>query len=244
MATLDIKDRLIVALDVPTVNQAQVLVDKLDGVVSFFKIGLELQLVVGLNFVQKLLSSGKKVFLDYKWLDVPETVKRAVEQAAQLGVSFLTVHDSEKTVQTAVKACQGKKLKILTVTVLTSMDAVDIKALGFPCSVEQLVLYRTKKALAAGCHGVIASGQEAPKIRDLAGDRLLIVTPGIRPPGISMNDHKRAVTPANAIRSGADYLVVGRPIRDAADPRKAAQDILEEMEAAWKARQPERTPSP
>lgn len=222
-------ERLIVALDVPTPAEARKLVTELDGVVSFFKVGMELQLAAGPDFVRQLIAEGKKVFLDSKFLDVPETVKRAVEQVVRLGVSFLTVHESGKTVPAAVEASRGSSLQILAVTVLTSFDAADIQALGFQCSPEELVLHRAKKAMEAGCHGVVASGLEARKIREMAGDRLLIVTPGIRPAGASTDDHQRSSTPAGAIRAGADYLVVGRPIRDAADRRQAAQGILDEI---------------
>ena len=238
---IEINERLIVALDVPTTQKPKSFAR---GLVSFFKVGLELQLAAGPDFVRQLVAEGKKVFLDSKFLDVPEQVKRAVAQAVRLGTRFLTVHESGKTVQAAVEASRGSTLQILAVTLLTSFDAADVQGLGFDCSPEELVLHRAKKAMDAGCQGVIASGLEARKIRELCGERLIIVSPGIRPPGTSTDDHQRSSTPANAIRSGADYLVVGRPIRDAADPRKAAQDIIEEMEAAWKARQPERTPSP
>ena len=232
---IEINERLIVALDVPTQAEARKLVADLNGLVSFFKVGLELQLAAGPDFVRQLVAEGKKVFLDSKFLDVPEQVKRAVAQAVRLGTRFLTVHESGKTVQAAVEASRGSTLQILAVTLLTSFDAADVQGLGFDCSPEELVLHRAKKAMDAGCQGVIASGLEARKIRELCGERLIIVSPGIRPAGTSTDDHQRSSTPANAIRSGADYLVVGRPIRDAADPRKAAQDILEEMEAAWKA---------
>ena len=231
----EINERLIVALDVPAAAEARKLVVELKGLVSFFKVGMELQLAAGPDFVRQLVAEGKKVFLDSKFLDVPETVKRAVAQAVRLGTRFLTVHEGGKTVQAAVEASRGSTLQILAVTVLTSFDAAAVRDLGYPCSPEELVLRRAKKAMDAGCHGVVASGLEARKIRELCGDRLFIVSPGIRPAGTSTDDHQRSSTPANAIRAGADYLVVGRPIRDAADPRKAARDILEEMEAAWKA---------
>ncbi len=234
----EINERLIVALDVPTPAEAKKLVAELAGVVSFFKIGMELQLAAGPDFARQLIAEGEKVFLDSKFLDVPETVKRAVEQVVRLGATFLTVHESGKTVPAAVEASRGSSLQILAVTVLTSFDAADIQSLGLECSAEELVLRRAKKAMEAGCHGVVASGLEARKIRKMAGDRLLIVTPGIRPAGASTDDHQRSSTPANAIQAGADYLVVGRPIRDAADPRQAAQRILTEMDAALKTVQP------
>ena len=230
---INARERLIVALDVPTAEEAKKLVSQLEGVVSFFKVGLELYTATGPELVRLLVSQGGKVFLDLKFLDIGETVRRATEQAARLGASFLTVHESGVTVASAVQGCQGTDLKILAVTVLTSMDTSDLQAMGLTCSVEELVLARAKKAMAAGCHGVIASGQEAQKIRELAGDRLLIVTPGIRPSGASAEEQKRTATPTEAIRAGADYLVVGRPITRAPNPRDAAIRIIEEMQRAF-----------
>lgn len=233
MNAIDAKERLIVALDVPTIAEAKRLVQRLDGLVSFFKIGLELQLAAGLDFVQWLIQEEKKVFLDYKYFDVEETIKRAVAQVAAIGASFLTVHGHGRIIRAAVEGRGQSDLKILSVTVLTSLDAFDIRDLGFECSVEELVLYRARKALEAGCDGVITSGHEARAIRELAKDRLLIVTPGIRPEGTRRNDHKRYVSPAEAIEAGADYLVVGRPIRNTNDPRMAAEKILAGMQSAF-----------
>ncbi len=228
------KDRLIVALDVSTVDEAQELVERLDGLVSFFKIGLQLQLSVSLPFIRGLMDRGNRVFLDYKYFDIEETVQRAVTQVAAMGVSFLTVHGNRPTIRAAVEGRGKSDLRLLSVTVLTSLDSADIQDLGFPCDLSQLVLHRVKNALRAGCDGVIASGREVAAIRSLAGDRpLLIVTPGIRPSTANVNDHKRSVTPAEAIKAGADYLVVGRPIRGADDPRNAAEDILAEMQEAF-----------
>jgi orotidine-5'-phosphate decarboxylase len=228
------KDRLIVALDVSSIEEARAIVHRLDGLVSFFKIGLQLQLSMGLPFVQELIEKGNRVFLDYKYFDIAETVQRAVSQVAAMGVSFLTVHGNGPTIRAAVEGRGQSDLKILSVTVLTSLDSVDILDLGFQCEVEQLVLYRAKKALEAGCDGVIASGKEAEAIRTMAGDLpLLIVTPGIRPEAATLDDHKRPVTPAAAIAAGADYLVVGRPITASDDPRSAAENILAEMQEAF-----------
>ena len=179
--------RLIVALDVPSAAQAKNLVARLDGIASFFKVGLELYTAAGPDFVRWLVAGGKKVFLDLKFLDIEETVRRATEQAARLGATLLTVHASGYTVAAAVQGCQASGLKILAVTVLTSMDADDLKAMGLNCSVEELVLDRAKKALAAGSHGVIASGQEAAALREKLGKDFLIVTPGIRPAGAPAN---------------------------------------------------------
>jgi orotidine-5'-phosphate decarboxylase len=233
MPEIDARKRLIFALDVSSLEQAQGLVHKLDGVVSFYKIGLELQMVAGLEFVKGLLEKDKKVFLDLKYFDVDATVQRAVARVAQLGVSFLTVHGVHKTIQAAVKGRGHSALKILAVTVLTSLDASDILELGYECSVEELVSFRAKKALESGCDGVVASGREASAIRELAGGNLVIVTPGIRLSDASKDEHKRSFTPAQAIEAGADYLVVGRPIRDAEDPAAAAKDIIEEMQKAF-----------
>src|SRR5258706_9194019 len=158
---IDARERLIVALDVPTAAEAAKFVSSLDGVVSFFKVGLELFVSAGPGFVRELVASGKKVFLDLKFLDIDETVKRAAQNVSTLGATFLTVHESGKTVAAAVEGCRGTGLKILTVTVLTSLDASDLKAMGFVCSVEELVLQRAKRAVEAGSHGVVASGQEA-----------------------------------------------------------------------------------
>ena len=228
---IDARERLIVALDVPSAEEAKKLVTRLDGLISFFKVGLELFTAVGPDFVRALVSERKKVFLDCKFFDIEETVRRAVEAAARLGATFLTVHASGGAMNAAVCGAQGTDLKILAVTVLTSMDASDIKESGFEGSIQELVSYRAKRALEAGCHGVVASGQEARKIRALSRE-LIIVTPGIRPAGADQHEQKRATTPTEAIQAGADYLVVGRPIRDAADPRAAAEKILAQMEAA------------
>lgn len=227
------RERLIVALDVGTADDAKKLISQLDGVVSFFKVGLELYTATGPELVRWLVAQEKQVFLDLKFLDIGETVRRASREAARLGASFLTVHESGPTVAAAVQGCQGTDLKILAVTVLTSMDIGDLHEMGITCSVEELVLRRAKKAMAAGCHGVIASGQEAATLRGQFGKDFLIVTPGIRPAGASADEQKRAATPAEAIRAGADYLVVGRPIAQAPNPRDAAMRIVEEMQKAF-----------
>lgn len=227
-------ERLIVALDLPTVEEAEALVGQLDGIVSFFKIGLRLHLAAGLNaFLDRLLQRGKRVFVDFKYNDVEETVQNAVDQAANRGVTFVTVHGNGKTIQAAKRGRGHRDIpKIFMVTVLTSLDAEDIRELGFPCELENLVLHRADQALKAGADGVIASGKEGHLIRGLAQDRLLIVTPGIRPGDTSTDEHKRPTTPTDAIHAGADYLVVGRPIYTAASPREAAAGIVKEMQAA------------
>jgi orotidine-5'-phosphate decarboxylase len=223
------EDRLIVALDFESADKAVDLVKKLDGLVSFFKVGIELQLAEGMKPVNYLISEGKKVFLDLKYFDVPETVARAVRRAASLSVSFLTIHGNWKNIEAAVRGRGDAQLKLLAVTVLTSLDASDIQDLGFNCSVEELVIHRAKKAVEAGCDGVIASGQEARAIRQAVGQKLLIVTPGIRPEGFPKQDQTRAVTPRDAVLAGADYLVVGRYITSSPNPREAAARVLEEM---------------
>lgn len=228
------QERLIVALDVSSIEEARHLVRELNDTVSFYKIGLQLQLAEGvLDFIEELIASRKRVFLDYKYLDIAETIENAVARVASIGVSFLTVHGNGKTIEAAVKGRGDSDLKILAVTVLTSLDAYDIKDMGYDCPVKELVLYRAQKCLDAGCDGVIASGQETEDIRKVAGDSLLIITPGIRPQGVGQHDHKRPSSPAKAVLSGADYLVVGRPIRDADDPVAAAQNIIREMQDAF-----------
>jgi len=237
MKNIDAKDRLIVALDVPTSKEAKDLVKKLDGVVSFFKIGIILQIAAGMEFVKYLTKSGKKVFLDLKYFDVEDTVREAVKAVSRTGVDFLTVHGNGRIIKAAVEGKGKSNLKILAVTVLTSLDTDDIKDLGFSCSVKDLVLFRAKKTAETGCDGVIASGQEVKLIRKETDSKFLIVTPGIRPEGTGKDNHKRQVTPTRAISSGADYLVVGRPIIKAKYPRKAADAIVKEMQAAFQKRE-------
>lgn len=231
-------ERLIVALDVPSIEEARKLVEQLDGLVSFFKVGLRLHLVPGVNeFISELVKSKKNVFVDFKYHDVDETVQNAVEQAANRSITFVTVHGNGSTIRAAIRGRGNRRLpKILIVTVLTSLDAADIKDLGYRCSVKTLVLHRAKMALEAGCDGVIASGLEAQEIKQLAQDRLLIVSPGIRLSDTSTDDHKRPASPSGAIRAGADYLVVGRPIIRASAPRRAAESIIEEMQIAFQKR--------
>lgn len=228
-------EKLIVALDVEDVPAARRLVNELEGLVDFFKIGLALQLAEGVQaFIHELLDQKKRVFLDYKYHDVPETVRKAVERASRIGVQFLTIHGSSKVMREAVRGRSGK-LKIFTVTVLTSMDRDDIVEMGYSeHSVKDLVLFRARKALEAGCDGVIASGQEVQAIKEGVSKQLLVVTPGIRPDGSPEDDQKRKVTPAEAILRGADYLVIGRPVTqpERGSSRQAAEEILREMQAA------------
>lgn len=229
-------ERLIVALDFPSAVQADMLVEKLQGVVSFYKVGLELYTSIGPDYIRSLLDRGNQVFLDLKFYDIGETVRRATRTAARLGATFLTVHEAGRTISAATLGCAGTNLKILAVTVLTSMGAEDIAEMGLRGTVEELALARAEHAIAQGCHGVVASGFEARAIRRMAGPGPIIVTPGIRPAGTSEDDQKRATTPASAIKAGADYLVVGRPIRDAKDPAAVAGSIITEIEQGLAAR--------
>ncbi len=235
---LQAKDRLIVALDLESVADAERLVESLGDAVSFYKVGLVMQLAEGTDaFIRRLIAQGKKVFLDYKYYDVPETLRKAVSRAAGIGVSFLTIHGSGNLIRAAVAAKGASDLKLFTVTVLTAMDQDDIREMGYhEHDVSELVAFRARKALEAGCDGVIASGHEAETIKALSGGKLLVITPGIRPDGYPEDDQKRRATAAMAIAAGADYLVVGRPIADAADPRAAAEGFLREMQAAFDAR--------
>jgi orotidine-5'-phosphate decarboxylase len=234
---IDARDRLILALDVADIPAARKMVADLEGSVNFFKIGLVLQLAPGVeDFVRSLIAEGKKVFLDYKYYDISETLKKAVARAAGLGVSFLTIHGPGNLIRGAVEGRGANDLKLFTVTILTSLDAGDMAEMGYTDhSIEELVLFRAKKALEAGCDGVIASGLEVHKIKELSQGKLLVVTPGIRPAGSSPDDQKRRTTPRDAILAGADYLVIGRPITNPIDstPRKAAEEILIEMQSAF-----------
>ncbi len=224
------RERLIFALDMPDVAEARRIVEHLGDSVIFHKVGLELFLGGGgSEFLDWLAGQGKRVFLDLKLFDVPETVKRAVARLTELPVDFTTVHGNDAILH-AAGAAKGPRLKILAVTALTSLDEGDLRDLGFECDVESLVLSRAQRALEAGCDGVIASGREAGALRAALGPRLLVVTPGIRPVmNRSVDDQKRVATVEEAFRNGADYIVVGRPIRDAADPEAAAESIQESI---------------
>jgi len=220
---LSARDRLIVALDVPTVASARSLVEKLGSAVTFYKIGLELVMSGGLELARELAGSSKRVFLDMKLLDIDNTVERATRSAAATGATFLTVHAQDsRTVRAALAGRAGTSLKILGVTVLTSLTAEDIRQQGIEASPEDLVVRRARLARDAGCDGVVASGLEAERVRAVIGPRLEIVTPGIRLPGSEAGDQARVSGPEQAIAAGADYLVVGRPIVAAEDPGGAA----------------------
>ena len=226
-------ERLIFALDVPTPERALELVDQLDDAVSFYKLGLELFMSGSARFAdlaRTLAARDKKIMVDLKFFDVPETVGRAVARLRDFSATFATVHGNDGMLQAAVDRANG--VKILAVTALTSLDQGDLDALGFKCDVRELVLSRARRALELGCDGVVSSGLEAPWLRRDHGDGFLIVTPGIRPVTNSEDDQKRTVDIETALRNGADYVVVGRPIRDAADPRDAALACQRLIEAA------------
>ena len=217
------RERLIFALDVSSVAEAKALVEKLGNSVMFYKLGLQLFMAGGyFELVEWLRERGKKVFVDLKFFDVPQTVKSAVIQLKNRGAHFVTVHGNDKILEAAVANKNG--LKILAVTVLTSLDEGDLNDLGFKCNVEELVFSRAKRALEIGCDGVISSGLEVPRLRRNIGDQLLFVVPGIRPVA-NVDDQKRTVDVKQAFLNGADYIVVGRPIKEAKDPQKAAEDI-------------------
>ena len=228
--------RLIVALDLPSTDDARRLVAQLDNSVNFYKVGLELFMAGGyFEFVDELAAAGKQVFVDLKFFDVPATVGRAVERLQHRNISFVTVHGNDGIMQAA--AASKGDLKLLAVTVLTSLDRGDLDDLGFQCDVEELVLSRARRAIHCGCDGVVASGHEAARLRDELGDRLMIVIPGIRPVE-NTDDQKRTVTVQDAFSHGADYIVVGRPIRDADNPRKVAETIQREIASALMAARP------
>lgn len=223
--TIDTRERLIVALDVPAPDAARALAERIGDAACFYKVGLEL-LTSGGSFelVQALAARGHRIFTDFKFFDIPETVRRAVANLRGRGVTFATVHGSRPIMEAAASA-KGD-VRILAVTLLTSMGPDELKEMGYGGTVEQLVLARARSALESGCDGVIASGLEARMLKAEFGNRLLVVTPGIRPAAQGRaDDQKRTVDVAQAFRNGADYIVVGRPIRDAADPRAAAQSI-------------------
>ena len=223
MKDINVKDRLIFALDVPEVQEAKNIVSELDDSVNFYKIGMEL-LMTGRYFelLNWLIDHNKKVFVDLKFFDVPETVGRTIARLSDYGATFATVHGNQALME---KAAQNKKnLKILAVTALTSLDKGDLDDLGFNCNVKDLVISRAKRAFEAGCDGVVSSGLEVPFLREFVDNKLIAVTPGIRPV-VNDDDQKRVVDVATAFKSGSDYIVVGRPIKNADDRYRAASDI-------------------
>jgi orotidine-5'-phosphate decarboxylase len=231
-STIAPRDRLIVALDLPGVDVAEAMVARLGDSVSFYKIGYQLAYAGGLPLVRQLAQSGKKVFLDLKLHDIGNTVARGVESVARLGATFLTVHAYPQTMKAAVEGRGGSGLKILAVTVLTSYDDDDLHAAGYRLGVSGLVEARAQQAQVLGVDGLVCSPEEAARLHKLVGDQMVLVTPGIRPAGVAAGDQKRMMTPARAIAAGADYLVVGRPVMEAADPRTAAEAIHEEIAQA------------
>jgi orotidine-5'-phosphate decarboxylase len=226
------RDRLIVALDLPSVEAAESIVARLGEAVSFYKIGYQLAFAGGLGLGQRLVDTGKQVFLDLKLHDIGNTVANGVESVARLGASFLTVHAYPQTMKAAVAARGESGLRILAVTVLTSYDDSDLAAAGYDFTVAELAAERAAQARDMGVDGLVCSGEEAAALRKIAGQRMVLVTPGIRPAGADADDQKRIMTPASAIAAGADYLVVGRPIVAATDPKAAAQAIVAEIAAA------------
>ena len=224
---IPIRERLIFALDVPTTEEAQSLVEKLDDSIQFYKLGLEIFMAGGYyEMIQWLTNAGKNVFVDLKFFDVPNTVASAVRRLTSYKPTFATVHGNDEILRAACK--EKGEIKILAVTVLTSLDQSDIEALGFDVKLEELVYSRAKRALELGCDGVISSGIEVPRLRQGLGKGFTIVVPGIRPVK-NNDDQKRTVDVEDAFENGADYIVVGRPIKDDPNPRKAAEDIQERI---------------
>ena len=226
------RDRLIVALDLPELAAAEAMIARLGDSVTFYKIGYQLAYAGGLPLVHQLADNGKKVFADLKLHDIGNTVARGVESVARLGATFLTVHAYPQTMKAAVEAGAGSGLKILAVTVLTSYDDGDLHAAGYRFGVSDLVEARAQQAQVLGVEGLVCSPEEAHSLRRIVGHQMNLVTPGIRPSGVSAGDQKRIMTPARAIAAGADYLVVGRPVMQAADPRAAAEAIQAEIAQA------------
>jgi orotidine-5'-phosphate decarboxylase len=229
---LEARKRLIVALDVPSVAAAEQMVARLGKSVSFYKIGYQLAFAGGLPFAAELVTAGKQVFLDLKLHDIGHTVEKGVHSVAQLGATFLTVHAYPQTMKAAVAGRAGSNLRILAVTVLTSYDDADLAAAGYDMDVPELARARAQQARDIGLDGLVCSPEEAAALRDVAGRGMVLVTPGIRPAGTAAGDQKRVMTPAQAIAAGADYLVVGRPVLEAADPQQAAEAMVAEIEGA------------
>ncbi|WP_441244269.1 orotidine-5'-phosphate decarboxylase [Tardiphaga sp. 768_D3_N2_1] len=232
LQTIDPRDRLIVALDLPDVDAAEAMIARLGDSVTFYKIGYQLGYAGGLPLVRKLADAGKKVFADLKMHDIGNTVARGVESVAKLGATFLTVHGYPQTMQAAANASKGSGLKILAVTVLTSYDNEDLKAAGYQLGVSDLVAARAQQAQALGIDGLVCSPEEAANLRKHIKPEMCLVTPGVRPAGSDVGDQKRIMTPARAIAEGSDYLVVGRPVMEAADPKAAAEAIVAEITQA------------
>lgn len=223
------RDRLIIALDLPSVAEAERMIERLGDAVTFYKIGYQLAFAGGLPLAERLVQAGKQVFLDLKLHDIGNTVARGVESVARLGATFLTVPAYPQTMHAAVEARRGSTLQILAVTVLTSYDDADLAAAGYDFTVQELVAERAAQARDIGVDGLVCSAAEVELLRPLVGTTMHLVTPGIRPAGAEPGDQKRIMTPAEAIAAGADYLVVGRPVLAADDPRAAAEAIVREI---------------
>lgn len=228
---LDPRQRLIVALDLPSVEDAKAMVARLGDAVSFYKIGYQLAFAGGLDYAHALADAGKRVFLDLKLHDIGNTVAGGVRSISRLGASFLTVHAYPQTMEAAVQAREGD-LRILAVTVLTSYDDRDLKAAGYDATVHRLVIGRADQARLLGVDGVVCSAGEAQGLRAVIGEKMILVCPGIRPAGTAAADQKRIMAPAAAIAEGVDFLVVGRPVIAAADPRAAVEAIVAEIAGA------------
>ena len=223
---------IIVALDVESAGQARTIVRHIGPAIDFYKVGLELYTAAGLDLVKELIAEGKQIFLDLKMYDISETVKRAAAQVARIdGIRFLTVHASKAVVQAAVEATVGSNLQILAVTVLTSYDQSDLADLGYTCTVPELVAHLARKAAEAGTHGLVCSPLEVTNIRQIIGYEKPLITPGVRSPGTDAGDQKRVATPAQAIKNGATYLVMGRQITRAAHPAAEVKRVLDEISA-------------
>jgi len=228
----DARDRMIVALDVPSVAAARSLVEGLGDGASFYKIGMQLVFAGGLSLIDELRNAGKRVFLDMKLLDIDNAVEGGVRSITKLGVTLTTIHAYPKAMRAAVKTRPPGGPGLLGVSVLTSMDSADLKAAGYAADAASLVAARAADARAAGMDGIVCSPLEATEVRRVIGQDMLIVTPGVRPAGSAAGDQKRTMTPSEAVSSGADYVVVGRPVTAAADPPRAAADIVREIEQA------------
>lgn len=228
---IPLNQRIIFALDVPAPSEARLWVEKLDQQIKFFKVGLELFLSAGFSMVDWIIKRDLSVMLDLKFFDVPQTVASAVRQLEGRGITYTTVHGNDAILRAAAEA--KKEVKILAVTVLTSLDQGDLNDLGFPCSPETLVLSRARRALQVGCDGVVASGLEAPKIRQDLGSRLFVVVPGVRPVQNQGDDQKRVVDIKSAFLNGADQVVIGRPIRQASDPSALIQTMQDQITAIF-----------
>ena len=233
MKNINVEDRLIFALDVPEVNQAKDIVDELDDSVNFYKIGMEMLMTGGyFELLNWLIKKDKKVFVDLKFFDVPETVGRTIARLSEYGATFATIHGNQALMEKAAK--NKNSLKILAVTALTSLDRGDLDDLGFDCDVQELVISRARRAFEAGCDGIVSSGLEVPYIRKYADNKLITVTPGIRPVA-NDDDQKRVVDVATAFKSGSDYIVVGRPIKNAENRYQAASDIQKIIRSVFEA---------